>query len=171
VDFDILKKMTQSGIICFWRPHELHGEFSQWYKSPFVIDNITYSCAEQYMMYQKAILFGDTIIALKILATEDPKTMKAYGRKVRGYDEAVWCRHRERIIEQGNIAKFTQNAALCSIILSTGSAILAEASPYDNIWGIGMSVAQLRSQPQRQWGQNLLGKALMRVRDKLRQRQ
>lgn len=31
----------------------LKGPFSQWYKRPFVKNEITYNCAEQFMMSEK----------------------------------------------------------------------------------------------------------------------
>lgn len=42
-----------------------------------------------------------------------------------------------------------------------------KASPFDRIWGVGYGAAN--AEPNRgNWGGNLLGKALMRVRDRLR---
>ena len=42
-----------------------------------------------------------------------------------------------------------------------------KASPYDRIWGIGFPAANAGVNTDN-WGENLLGKALMRVRDRLR---
>ena len=44
-----------------------------------------------------------------------------------------------------------------------------EASPYDNIWGIRLAASSPEAQDPMKWrGQNLLGFALMEVRDELR---
>ena len=70
---------------------------------------------------------------------------------------------------EGNKAKFGQNADLKAFLLSTGDALLAEASPYDKIWGIGLSREQAMNGTVEQWqGENLLGCVLMDVRDWLK---
>jgi ribA/ribD-fused uncharacterized protein len=125
-------------------------------------------CTEQYMMHGKAVLFGDTEVAERILAATAPKTHKALGRKVRGFDEQVWKRERERIVYEGNHAKFTQNARLLELLLATAGTELVEASPLDRIWGVGLSAEDPRIQDPSQWrGLNLLGKVLTRLRDEL----
>ncbi len=43
---------------------------------------------------------------------------------------------------------------------------MVEASPFDRIWGVGYDAANAESN-RGNWGENLLGKALMRVRDRL----
>ena len=54
-------------IICFHNPDEANGYLSNWYLSDFEIDGVKYSSMEQYMMYQKAVLFQDNEIAQQIL--------------------------------------------------------------------------------------------------------
>ncbi len=67
-------------------------------------------------------------------------------------------------------AKFGQIAELYELLLSTGDAILVEASPYDRIWGIGIGCEEAMAGGVEQWrGENLLGCALMQVRDYLRE--
>ena len=69
----------------------------------------------------------------------------------------------------GNWRKFSQNRELREFLLSTGDSILVEASPYDNIWGIKLFANTPEAQDSFQWrGENLLGFALMEVRDELR---
>ena len=66
-------------------------------------------------------------------------------------------------------AKF-QRADLRKILLATEDRTLVEASPYDRIWGVGLAVEDSRILDERKWrGQNLLGKALMEVRDYYKQ--
>lgn len=149
----------------FWRQE---SPFSQWHPSEFVVDNARFGCAEQYMMYGKAVLFGDEEMAARILEARTPKEHKALGRKVRGFDGGVWERERERIVYAGNHAKFTQNPGLLAALLATAGTELVEASPLDRIWGVGLSAEDPRIQDPATWrGQNLLGKLLTRLREDL----
>ncbi len=94
------------------------GPFSQWYKSDFIdlqFQDIIFNTAEQYMMYNKARLFFDREVADKILNIRD----------------AVY---------KGNYLKFTQNLELKELLLTTKGKLLVEASPYNKIWGIGLSI-------------------------------
>lgn len=141
---------------------------SQWWKSEFWAVNQTYCCMEQYMMAQKAELFGDKEIRQKILDSTNPKQIKALGRKVRGFDQKLWDKAKYAIVLNGNWCKFSQNRKLRDFLLSTGEHILAEASPYDGIWGIRLSAdAPGALNPSKWQGENLLGFALMEVRNEL----
>jgi ribA/ribD-fused uncharacterized protein len=142
--------------------------FSQWYRCTFEAGGHAFRCAEQYMMHGKALLFGDAEIAAEILAADHPRKHKALGRKVRGFDDAIWKREREGIVLAGNRAKFTQNAALREQLLATRGTTLVEASPYDRIWGIGLAATDPRARDPKQWrGQNILGRILTALRDEL----
>jgi hypothetical protein len=97
-----------------------------------------------------------------------PMIMKRVGRSVQGYDEDRWAAHRFNAVVRGNFAKFSQNDELKKYLLSTKDAVLVEASPKDRLWGIGIDVDTAMKTPQKDWpGQNLLGQALMRVREML----
>lgn len=142
---------------------------SQWWMEDFWAVASSYLCMEQYMMAGKAELFGDQEIRKQILACSNPKEIKALGRKVQGFDQEVWDRFKYAIVLNGNWCKFSQNRDLREFLLSTGDSILAEASPYDSIWGIRLSADSPEAQDPMKWrGQNLLGFALMEVRDELR---
>lgn len=144
--------------------------FSQWYRSAFTVDGVAFNCAEQFMMHGKARLFDDAETAQLILAADHPRDHKALGRKVKRFDGAVWNREREAIVLAGNRAKFTQDPALLAQLLATRGTTLVEASPYDRIWGIGLSATDPKAQDPATWrGQNLLGKILTRLRDELDQ--
>ncbi|MBJ6761754.1 NADAR family protein [Myxococcaceae bacterium JPH2] len=149
----------------FWREG---SPFSQWHPSRFVVEGKTYGCAEQYMMAGKARLFGDAEHEAAILASGSPKRHKALGRKVRGFDAARWEQERERIVYEGNRAKFTQDPTLLATLLKTAGTELVEASPLDRIWGVGLSEEDPRIQDPSRWrGLNLLGKVLTQLRDDL----
>lgn len=141
---------------------------SQWYPCKFTIDNITFTCAEQWMMYSKALLFKDKITRQKILSTHDPSKQKALGRIVKNFDPDVWSKESKVIVYVGNLAKFTQNKELLDQLLSTEYTTLVEASPSDLIWGIGLRASDKRATNKELWrGKNLLGSILTMLRDNL----
>jgi ribA/ribD-fused uncharacterized protein len=147
----------------FWRSE---SPFSQWYPAEFAIGGLQFHCAEQYMMYCKALLFDDEEIAHKILDASSPRTQKSLGRKVRHFSESVWEEHSHEIVYTGNHAKFTQNPPLKAALLATAGTILVEASPHDRIWGIGLAEDDPRIHDRKQWqGQNRLGEILTRLRE------
>lgn len=155
-------------IICFHNPDEENAYLSNWYPSDFTVNGINFSSMEQYMMYQKALRFGDTKIADKILATDDVAKIKKLGREVQGYDDSVWNGVRQIIVYEGLTAKFSQNEDLKAKLLETEDVILAECAVRDKIWGIGLSMTDEKRFDKDKWkGQNLLGYALMLVREHL----
>jgi ribA/ribD-fused uncharacterized protein len=142
--------------------------FSQWFEAGFDIDNIYYPTAEHYMMAEKARLFADEEIRSKILVATHPKQAKDYGRKVRNFDPVLWEEQRLPIVTTGNLAKFQQNSGLREFLLGTNDRILVEASPVDKIWGIGLASDHPDAMYPEKWpGLNLLGIALMEVRNKI----
>jgi ribA/ribD-fused uncharacterized protein len=144
--------------------------FSQWYPAPFQQGGHQYATAEHYMMAEKARLFDDHQRLDEILACSDPDRAKALGRKVRGFDPTRWQAAAYDIVVAGNLAKFSQNPLLKQFLLSTHSKVLVEVSPVDAIWGIGLHRDDPRvSQPEQWQGSNLLGFALMEVRQRLGQ--
>lgn len=145
----------------FW-----NGPFSQWHLSDFTVNDITFNCAEQYMMYEKAMLFEDYDTAVKILETDDPWEQKALGRIVSNFDPNQWNKVARDIVFAGNVAKFTQNDQLKEVLLETKGTILVEASPHDKIWGIGLRAKDPRALNRETWrGTNWLGEVLTEVRD------
>ena len=172
---DILLQMKAdwkfSDFVFFWG-HTDRGNgltkacLSQWFPCPFVVDGQYYNCAEQYMMAEKACIFGDEEVRQQILAEYSQMAMKKLGRQVRNYDDAIWKDKRFEVVVRGNCAKFSQNEKLLRFLLSTGDKILVEASPKDVVWGIGLDELSPDAIHPHQWmGENLLGFALMKVRD------
>jgi ribA/ribD-fused uncharacterized protein len=150
----------------FWQNR---SPFSNWYPSKFTHNGINFTRGEQYMMYQKAILFGDTAVAQAILLTDNPKEQKDLGRLVSNYDDSVWSAKRVDIMVEGLFEKFNQKENLKQALLDTGDTEIVEASPYDTIWGIGWKEEDPQAHDKSKWrGQNLLGIVLMKVRDKIR---
>lgn len=140
---------------------------SQWYPAPFEIDGVGYATAEHWMMVAKARLFDPSMID-QILANPDPAAAKALGRKIKHFDDTIWRQHRFNLVVTGNVAKFAQNLELQRFLLATGDQVLVEAAPNDRIWGIGLSADDPQAQQPSTWrGLNLLGFALMQVREQL----
>lgn len=140
--------------------------FSQWYPSVFEVEGITYQNCEQWMMAHKAKVFNDHDILTKILNTANPEAVKKLGRSVRNFDPNVWTNIKFEIVVKGNFHKFSQNESLKNFLLATKNKILVEASPYDKIWGIGLREQDAAANDPNRWaGENLLGFALMQVRD------
>ncbi|MET3536957.1 NADAR family protein [Chryseobacterium limigenitum] len=143
--------------------------FSQWFPFQFEENGIEYQTAEHYMMAGKAKLFNDDETLEEILKSDSPNLAKSLGRKVKNFDPKLWDEQKYDIVKRGNFLKFSQNQKFKDFLLSTNDKILVEASPYDTIWGIGMLETDPKAQNPLQWnGENLLGFALMEVRDELR---
>jgi len=155
--------MYDNDVVAFWG-----GPLSQWDSSPFTIDGIVYGCAEQYMMSEKALLFGDRETRLLIMMTSDPREQKRLGRKVKGFKDEVWRSAARDIVFNGNMAKYTQNVYHRSYLLNTRPRMIVEASPHDRLWGVGLHPTDIRVKDPSQWmGLNWLGETLEKVRDAL----
>lgn len=161
------EKTTKVDYVSFWKPGGIYGQFSQWYPAK-IIDGkgIEYANCEQYMMYHKAMLFGDSVTANKILRETKPSTVKSLGRQVKNFNEKKWIENRESIAYDGNYLKFKQHDKLKKLILSCKGKKFVEASPYDNVWGIGYDTNNAPAN-YRNWGLNLLGKTLDKVLETL----
>jgi hypothetical protein len=144
------------------------GPFSQWSKAQFTDDDgISYNCAEQYMMYKKAIFFEDYDIAEQILKEKNPRNQKSLGRKVKNFNKIKWDEIAKDVVFQGNVYKFSQNKKHYESLMKT-KGTLVEASPYDRVWGIGLSENVAKYTPPDKWpGLNWLGITLTEVREYL----
>lgn len=168
---EIVSKNPTIEIIYFWghtpKPKKITKScFSQWYDVFFEVDEVQYHTTEQYMMASKARLFNDEETLREIMKAYSPADYKKLGRKVKGFDAIIWDEKKLDIVVEGNKAKFGQNPELKEFLLATGDAILVEASPYDKIWGIGLDRETALNGSVEDWnGENLLGCALMEVRD------
>jgi len=158
--------------LCFWKPnHQIVDEscLSQLQYSEFVVDIHDFISAEQYIMVEKARLFEDEEIEQQILDTKDPTEVTSLGQKVKNFKQDIWDRVKYSIVLTANYYKFTQNKALREFLLSTENKILVEANPLDKIWGVGLSSESSNIHLPSSWkGENLLGFALMEVRDEIK---
>ncbi|KAG9127962.1 hypothetical protein FRC07_006979 [Ceratobasidium sp. 392] len=164
--------ISDPNTIYFWKPEEEHGYLGQWYPSVFTSTepggSYTYENAEQFMMHRKGLLFApDSPVTAAVLETTNPRDIKALGRKIPDFDDEVWKRERMKIVTEGTYLKFMQNEDMKAQLLATGDKELVEASPLDRIWGVGFGAKNAPSK-RAQWGANLLGKALIDVRERIR---
>ena len=169
----LINQNTDAEFVFFWKPGDIKQEpqccLGQWQYSEFSRGGSDYTCAEQYMMAEKARLFEDKEMEKKIMEETDPKQIKAFGRKIKNFDGKIWDRLKFSVVLNGNYNKFAQNGEMRDILLATGDKILVEASPLDSIWGIGFSEKNADAANPKCWrGLNLLGFALMEVRDEIK---
>ncbi|WP_297907403.1 NADAR family protein [uncultured Parabacteroides sp.] len=169
------KKVWQrSDFVFFWgHSDRAKGQakacLSQWYPCSFIVDEQYYNCMEQYMMAEKARVFGDEEVYDMILREYNPMNLKKMGRKVKNYNDDIWKSKRYDIVVKGNMAKFSQNTKMNLFLEETVNKVIAEASPKDMVWGIGLEEMHEDAIKPGKWpGENLLGFALMEVRDTLR---
>lgn len=144
------------------------GIFSQWTPSIITIDGVTYNCCEQYMMAQKALFFGDNEIHDAIMKVSTPKSQKALGKAVKNFDPVKWATVAKDIVYKANYAKFSSDDLYKRALFMTDGTELVEASPYDTIWGIGLTADHPDALDKSKWrGTNWLGEVLTKVRDDL----
>ncbi|CAB1117590.1 unnamed protein product [Ectocarpus sp. CCAP 1310/34] len=159
--FDPSTEYCTPDMVFFWKPP---SPFSQWTPSTFTVDGVVYSCAEQFFAAEKARLFRDRCALQNIMRVSDPALHIKFGREVRGFDQSLWEQERENIVLTGCYTKFSQNSELRNHLLGSGGKILAEASPYDRVWGIGLQVYHPDAGCTSRWrGLNLLGTALQKM--------
>ena len=160
---------TETDAIFFYRVGDSYGAFSNWAPTPFNVDGVSFSTAEQYIMYRKCLTFGDTVTAEKLLSSDSPREQKALGREAAGYIDSVWAGIRQTVAIRGLYAKFSQDAELKRLLLGTGDAVLVECTSNDRIWACGLDRDDDDRLSADRWkGQNILGFALMEVRNMLR---
>lgn len=139
--------------------------FSNFYFSPFVYKGHNVKTAEQAFMIEKAITFNDESKILPIVQARSAADAKKIGRTVRNFDPKVWDEKRYKVMVDILKTKF-QNPTLKEILLRTCNLELVEGSPYDAIWGVKLDWMSDEILDRNNWrGRNLLGKALMEVRE------
>lgn len=155
---------VSNNMLAFWK-----SIFSNFDLQNFIHQKLWFKNSEQAFVWRKAIFFGDTETALKILQSTSPRECQKLGREVKNYDDAKWQSVRYQIMVEVLMDKFSQNKGIKAQLLSTGDMTLIEGSPIDKIWGIGIHWEDRDCFDKSKWkGTNLLGEALMEVRKALR---
>lgn len=158
-------EVRHEGVLFFYgRAHP----FSNHHRAHYTVRGVTFNCGEQGLMYCKARLFNDMDTAQKILEADDPISHKRLGRQVRGFQDAVWRARAPGFARTLANHRFSQNPDQLRYLLDTHPYRLVEASPSDQIWGIGLGLGDPRIYDQRYWrGDNLWGTVLEMSRDDL----
>lgn len=147
--------------------------YSNFFKRKFNMAGLEFFCSEQAFMWAKAVCFQDYTTAAKIAAVDSKGRKAAFdckmlGREVKPYSDEHWSKVRYSVMCDVLMEKFTQNHDMATELLATGDRVIVEASPTDTIWGIGMDVDHPDILDSTCWrGLNLLGNALMYVRERL----
>ena len=171
---------TDKSIFFYYEEDAKYGCFSNFYKSLIVdrtVDRnstIQYHTSEQHFMANKARFFGATELLKQILASKTPGDAKVLGStRIPSFDRNLWDKESPKFMKIALYLKFSQNDTIRKILLDTGTKDLYEAAPSDRIWGIERDAKTAQREENNpllkgKWGQNELGKALMEVRDGLR---
>ena len=155
--------------VYFHKPEEPGGFLSNWFLSDYDLDGMTFSSAEQYIMYRKCLLFGDKDSAFAVMAAADPAEQQQIARNIKNYSEPVWNGFRQVVAMRALLAKFQQNNTLRESLLQTDDAWLVECAKSDTIWACGCPLYDPGRKDISLWkGENLLGFTLMEVREIIR---
>lgn len=122
------------------------------------------STSEHIFVAQKAIMFKDFYTLGRIVSADTPRKAKKFGREVVGFDEKMWEAVREPAMMLALSIKFELCPEFRQALIDSGDKVLVEASPVDKIWGIGFREEDALAN-ERNWGMNLLGKCLMKLRE------
>ena len=145
-----------------------HGEHSPWsnfHQSHFEIDGHRHHSAEQWIQYSKAMLFGDSCTANKILQSVSPQECKRLSYQINGVNNEKWRAEGFELCLKGVEAKFKQNRELWSMLKTMEPKTLVEASN-DRLWGTGISLNDTHVLDSRRWhGKGWLSEMLHIVRD------
>ena len=147
-------------MIKFSKTNDKYGCFSNFYLAPVNFNGMTFTNNEAAWQAQKCAI-KRTIANFQ---TKTPSQAKASGRRVKLRPD--WEEVKYGLMVDVCYAKFTQNEDLKDILLSTGNEELCENTTgwHDNIWG-NCECPKCKDII----GKNLLGKALMEVRDRIKE--
>lgn len=143
--------------ILFYDRNQPYYEFTNFSRHAVVYGCLIYPTAEHLFQASKFI-DHHPIIAEKIRHLPTPRDALREATHLRHLRRPDWFEVNVAIMDTILEAKFTQHLALRQLLLNTGERELVEDSPTDAFWGIGGN----------RQGRNELGKALVRLRSKLR---
>lgn len=151
----------------FYSEKKQHGIYSNWYIISFKNEaGVEFNCSEQYMMYKKALTFGDTSKAAEVMLVSHPGDQKQKGREVANFKKEPWDAISKDVVYKACYFKFEQNSKLKEELLATAGTTLVECAKNDAIWGIGYYADAPESDNRNTWGgTNWLGETLTRLRE------
>ena len=124
--------------------------YSNFHHSKFTINNHTYHSAEQWIQFQKAMLFGDSFTANQILTSDTPLEAKRLGFNVNGFYAKKWREDGYAICLDGIKEKFLQNPPLLQMLKTTSPKLLVEAS-LDKQGGTGIHLCNPNALKWESW--------------------
>jgi ribA/ribD-fused uncharacterized protein len=140
--------------------------FSAWYPVQFHYHAMPFEDVIHFLNYSKAKLFGDELLAERILKAKDPKLCRELGRNVKRFNQEKWNKECDKFMRIGCREKFLQHNDLLTALFETGDRIIVEANPRDFYWGIGLTEDDPRALHPCLWfGKNRLGGLLTAVRE------
>ncbi|KAI4913977.1 hypothetical protein J4E90_005697 [Alternaria incomplexa] len=165
------------GPILFYGAQDVYGQLSNMYISSFKNSIFTYGppkyreygCVEQFFQHTKALWAMDTECCDAIMRTSDPIKHKALGKEVKNLDVKEWNKISYKVMLKAVGLKFTvseSSDALRAVLLATSDREIVEASR-DMTWGCGLTLEEAEKQKGNWPGRNLLGQALMQIRQEL----
>ena len=140
----------------FYSKIPAYREFSNFFPSAFDLDGKRWPTTEHYFQAQKFTSTPEYQEEIRLAKT--PEKAKTLGGSREKPIRADWDQVREDVMKKALKAKFTQNADLKAMLLSTGNRPLVEANPTDSYWGYGRTKK----------GKNRMGILLQQLRDELR---
>ena len=145
-----------------------HGEFSpfsNFHPCKFTINHQTFSSSEQFIQYQKALMFGDSVTADQILTCDNANEAKCLGYHIAGFDMKRWINDGYSLCYDGIHAKFTQNRNLLMMLKSMAPKVLVEAI-LDHMWGTRISLRDHQALNPDKWhNKGWMSTMLMGIRD------
>lgn len=156
--------------VFFFKADSVFSNFHDLTDTPFEYSGVQFSSSEHAFMYAKAECFKDSNIMTELKQSfgTHPAVAKKLGRAVKPYNDKKWRAVRYPVMIDVLKSKFS-HPELKQQLLDTGDRILVEASPFDAIWGVKMDMNDPRIRNPKLWrGENLLGCALMEVRQQLK---
>ncbi len=170
-----IKAVAEQGatIILFAEPETNdYGFLSMKWVVEIEFNGTMYNSAQQALYAEIAKGFNDQENLNRIMLADTPDAIDYSLENVPGdadVNEPRWNDLTKQFIYDINIAKYNQYPELTERLLQTKSAMLGAYIPDDNLIGIGISLDNVLSKNPINWtGQNLLGKALMDIREKIR---
>ena len=140
--------------IRFYSVDAPYGCFSNFSPHGFTLDGAYWPTSEHYFQAQK---FKGAKDVEEIRLARGPMMAARMGRSRSRPLRRDWERVKEDVMRGALEAKFRAHPDLQRILLSTGEALLVEASSKDSYWGCGAEGT----------GKNRLGLLLMELREKL----
>jgi ribA/ribD-fused uncharacterized protein len=134
------------------------------------IDSTMYHSAKQAIYAELAKFFNDEIHLQQILATKTADEVNYSLEDVPGENNGdKWNAQLRILLYDVNYEKFKQYPELAGKLLETKNAMIGAYLPGDAVIGTGISIDNLDAKDTTKWGENILGKALMNIRDTLKE--